>query len=501
MPASAPMQSPTGTRGARACLALWLLLAGLGGGPVLPAWSAPSGSGATPLSAGVPGSPTRPNVAATAPASSQAPLPRIVRHADPESLEADLRHVPLDETLRLLQAATGWEILTEPGINPPINVAFRRLPLHEALPRLLGELHYAVVQTGGGKRRLLIYRNAAAEATQRVETDDRIANHLVVRLNPDSTLTAEALAALLGGEAKGSIDALNAHLIEFKDGAAADAARSALAGMDDIASVEGNFQMLPPEMAEAVQALQASQLHLKPAQLNGNGLLVGLIDTAVQSIGSGYDAFLVKSTSIAGPPAESTSLMHGTSMFANLVKAAEITLGPGSEAAFGVISVDVYGGREMSTSFDVARGIAVAVGEGATVINASLGSNQSSPILHDVVRTYQSQGVLFIAAAGNQPVTTPTFPSGFPEVIAVSSGLADGSFAPFANRSPAVDLLLPGSSIVPFDGGMFRVSGTSVSAARASGIATGFWLQQGGVGAPADLAPRLIQNFGVPQAP
>lgn len=436
----------------------------------------------------------------TAAESSIQDKPKLIWYADPEGLQANLVRVPLNDALRLLAKVTGWKVFVEPDLDRTVSVAFRRLPPHEAVPRILGNLNYALIQRTNASMQLLIFETRSSRATLELADDDRIRNQLIVRLDPNSSMTAEELAASLGAELKGSIDALNAHLLEFPDDAKATAARDQLSGMDGIAQVEDNFSTLPPEMAEALGIIQQSSIRLKPATFDGNRLIIGLIDTGVQSINPAYDAFLVNRISLGGNPADSTTLAHGTSMYANLVKAAEVALGAGAEANFGVVSVDVYGQNSLSTSFDVARGIVEAVGAGATLINASLGSNSSSPILHDVIRRYEDQGVLFIAAAGNQPVTSPTYPSGYPEVLAVSAGNSDGVFASYANRSSVVDLLLPGTGTVPYAGDLYRVSGTSVSAARASGIAAALWTQNT-VTVPTELGPILRVNFGAPPAP
>jgi len=58
-----------------------------------------------------------------------------------------------------------------------------------------------------------------------------------------------------------------------------------------------------------------------------------------------------------------------------------------------------------------------------------------------------------------------------------------------------VDLMLPGTSIVPFDGQSWAVTGTSTSTAYASGIAAG--LADSTHNCPSGVIPQVQSKFGV----
>ena len=81
--------------------------------------------------------------------------------------------------------------------------------------------------------------------------------------------------------------------------------------------------------------------------------------------------------------------------------------------------------------------------------------------------------MLFVAAAGNQPVTTPEYPAAYPEVEAVTAASAPGVLADYANRGDFVRFMLPGTSLVPWGGQSWAVTGTSTSTAYFSGILAG----------------------------
>ena len=84
----------------------------------------------------------------------------------------------------------------------------------------------------------------------------------------------------------------------------------------------------------------------------------------------------------------------------------------------------------------------------------------------------RKQGILFIAAAGNQPVTTPFYPAASPDVLAVTA-VDNGQLAPYASRGSFVTLGAPGTSTVYYQGQPWIVQGTSASTAFVTGTAAG----------------------------
>ncbi len=94
-------------------------------------------------------------------------------------------------------------------------------------------------------------------------------------------------------------------------------------------------------------------------------------------------------------------------------------------------------------------------------------------MLNDVANQLLAKGVVIFAAAGNQPVNTPTFPGAIPGVNDVTALGQPGQLAAYANFSPQVDMALPGASIVSYGGQTFVVQGTSPATAYATGVAVG----------------------------
>ena len=183
------------------------------------------------------------------------------------------------------------------------------------------------------------------------------------------------------------------------------------------------------------------------------------------------DSFLLPSMSVAGEAKPSdASPTHGTSMFETILRGMSLN---DKESGVRILPVDVYGNNSSTTTFDVANGIYQAINAGANTINLSLGSSGDSDFLHNVIKSAAGQGVLFFAAAGNEPTTDPSYPAAYPEVMAVTAGTRDGSIASYANRGSFVDLAAPGTDLILFNGQSWMVTGTSASTAYASGLAAG----------------------------
>jgi thermitase len=163
-----------------------------------------------------------------------------------------------------------------------------------------------------------------------------------------------------------------------------------------------------------------------------------------------------------------------------------------------ILPVDVYGPNVSTTTFDVANGIAQAVNGGANPINLSLGSAGNSTFLDSVIQDASSKNIVFIAAAGNTPVTTPFYPAAYSGVMAVTA-IDQGQLASYANRGSFVSLGAPGTSLIYFGSQPYYVTGTSASAAFISGVAAGY--MDSTHNSASQMQTFLRSNFGVKIVP
>jgi thermitase len=430
--------------------------------------------------------------------SASAQADSLVWHRAADRVDADVRSLSLSNLLEQITVQTGWQVYVEPGTTHRASTKFKNLPTGDALRRLFGDLNFALVlQTNAGPH-LYVFTTRMENATQRVRvpkamTARHVPNELLVKLKPG--VNPEAFAKLYGAKIIGRMDKLGIYRLEFADAASANAALGELQSSTDVSDVDYNNYFDPPPAAQALASasLPPINLQLNPPGNSGR-VIVGLIDTPVQPLDGSLNDFLLKQISVAGDaPASGGDLTHGTAMAETILRAMGIA-GQGASSA-QILPVDVYGSSASTTSWNVALGIQAAVNGGATVLNLSLGSSGDSSILDLMVQQAVGDGILIFAAAGNQPVSTPTYPAADSGVMAVTA-TQNGQIASYANYGSFVDLAAPGTSIVYLGSQPWLVQGTSVSSAYMTGIATGTktatgqsWMQ---------IENSLKQNFPVP---
>jgi hypothetical protein len=418
---------------------------------------------------------------------------------DKDSVDADITSWSLIKTLEQISEATGWQVYVEPGTQKKVSTRFKDRPRDRALDLLLGDLGRALLPgTNGGPPRFLVFRNTQRDATRLVRGRGKakpIPNELIVRMKKGKSV--DELAEKLGAKVLGKSDAMNSGRLQFKDEEAAEKAREALLENEDVSSVDPNFPVAAQPVPDGTGGGLGS-LNLQPLK-EGDPLIIGLIDTAVQKQGNAYDGFLLPGISVAGEATLPTDRpTHGTSMFETLLKSVDAFTADGSTTPVKVLSVDVYGNNEQATTYEVAEGVLQALKSGARIINLSLGSEGDTPYLHQVIQAGSEAGATFVASAGNTPTSSPMYPAAYPEVTGVTAGDSPTSIAPYANMSPSNDAMTPGASRIQFNGQNYIVQGTSPAAAYFSGaVAVGVAAGQ----SPGQAAAAARKAFPVPPAP
>jgi thermitase len=371
------------------------------------------------------------------------------------------------------------------------------LPSDDALRMLLGDLNFARVPRTNAASQLYVFRTVMQNATRLVRATNAPAKHvpneLLVKLKPGVNI--DDLAKLLGAKVVGRMDKLGIYRLQFDDGTATDAALGKLQNNSDVGEVDYNYYFDPPPSAQPLANVPVGPLSLKLNPPGDSGrVIVGLLDTAVQPLDGSLNDFLLKQLSVAGDaPANSSDVTHGTAMAYTILAA--IAAAEQGSSSVQIQPVDVYGPNPTTTSWDVALGVQAAVNNGATVLNMSLGSTGDSSILDDVILSAEKDGVVIFAAAGNQSVSTPTYPAATPGVIAVTA-LQNGQIAPYADFGSFVSLAFPGNNVVYWGSQAYMVVGTSVSTATATGVAAGNKIALGASWGQIESA--MQQKFAVP---
>jgi len=399
----------------------------------------------------------------------------FVWHRTTDRVDADMHGMALWPLLEQIAQQAGWNVFVEPDTTRAASAKFKDLPSGEALKRLLGDLNFALVPQSNALPRLYVFRTLQKNATRPVPPPKPapryVPNELLVKIKPGADI--DALAKSLGAKITGRNDKLGLYRLLFDKASATDTALGQLKNNSDVTEVDYNYIYDAPPPVQALPGASAAPLSLTLNPPGDSGrVIVGLIDTPVQSLGSALDKFILKQESVAGDSTmNSSDPMHGTAM-AYTILTAIAQQSPGGTSV-QILPVDVYGAGANATSWNVALGIQQAVDAGANVLNLSLAGPNDSPILANVLQQAVAAGIPVYAAAGNQPVATPMYPAADNGVISVTALQQPGLIAPYANYGIWIQLALPGASVVFFNGQAWSVQGTSVSTAYASGIFSG----------------------------
>ena len=417
-----------------------------------------------------------------------------------DRVSADLRGEALWPLLEDIAHQTGWHIFVEPGAARKADVKFSDLPSGEALRKLLGSLNFAFVPKTNEASHLYVFTTTMRAATRRVSSAAtnqtavarHVANELVVKVKPGTDI--DALAKSLGAKVVGRADQLGIYRLRFADEAAMETALGQLKTNPAVAAVEYNYLLDPPVAPQKIANAPVGpvSLTLNPPGDSGR-VIVGMLDTHLQSMGSDLDQFMLKQISITGDTvADRDYPTHATSMAETILRA---MAAQGGSTSTQILPVDIYGNSESATSWNLALGLLAAVNAGANPINISSGGTTDSVILNDVIQQALASGIVIFAATGNNGANTVDFPAADSGVIAVAAKNGN-QLAPYSNYGARTALALPGDSVVYFGNLVWVVSGTSPATAYATGVAAG--AKSGTTMTWAQIRAAMLQKFSVP---
>ena len=420
----------------------------------------------------------------------------LVWHKSADRVDADIHGEALWPLLEQIAEAADWKIFVEPGAEHNASAKFKNLPSGDALKMLLGDLNFALVPQTNAPSQLYVFRTTMQHATKSVVAKKparRVPNELLIRVKPGTDI--DALAKSLGAKITGRMDKLGLYRLQFGDAAATDAALGQLQNNSDVEQADYDYVFDSPPTAVPLASAAGGpiSLTLNPPGDSGK-VIVGLIDMNVQSLGAQLDKFILSQLSVAGDAAASSDITHGTAMAYTILSA---IAQQGSSSSVQIQPVDVYGGNETTTSWYVALGIQQAVDSGANVLNLSLGSSGDSSVLDSVIKLALADNIVVFGAAGNTPVSTPTYPAAISGVYDVTALSQPGQLASYANYWPGDSMALPGSSVVYYGNQAYGVQGTSASTAYASGVYAG--TVSASSASSSQVLSAMLTKFAVPK--
>ncbi|MCH6266535.1 S8 family serine peptidase [Neobacillus citreus] len=206
----------------------------------------------------------------------------------------------------------------------------------------------------------------------------------------------------------------------------------------------------------------------------GKGVKIAVIDTG---IAQHEDLTISGGVSIVnGSSSYFDNNGHGTHI-AGIIGAKKNALGVvGIAPESSLYAVKVLDSKGEGYLSDVIAGIEWSIEHKMDIINLSMGSNEPSDALRNVIDNAYANGVLIVAAAGNAGTSDGTgdnveYPARYPSVIAVSAIDANKNRADFSSTGPEVEVSAPGVSVKStyLNNGYAYLSGTSMAAPFVSG--------------------------------
>jgi serine protease len=148
------------------------------------------------------------------------------------------------------------------------------------------------------------------------------------------------------------------------------------------------------------------------------------------------------------------SSFHGTHVAGTIAAATNNGIGvAGVSWGSKVMPVRVLG-KGGGTMYDVMQGVAFAAGlpndsgtvpaKKADVINLSLGGGGFDDAAQTLFNQVRAQGVIVVAAAGNQSTSAPSYPAAYDNVVSVAAVDLNRNPAPYSNFGSTVDVAAPG---------------------------------------------------------
>ncbi|NBI30607.1 S8 family peptidase [Chengkuizengella marina] len=139
---------------------------------------------------------------------------------------------------------------------------------------------------------------------------------------------------------------------------------------------------------------------------------------------------------------------------------------------------------------DLGEGIQYAVENGAKIVVLSLGLHSASPYLQEIVQYAEDNGVLIVAASGNDGLQSIQYPAAYPTVLAVGGLLNDKTIPEKSNFGQEIDVVASWKVYTTgLDGSYTYNVGTSMAAPQVAAAAALIWSQN------PELEPSQIRNL------
>ena len=297
-----------------------------------------------------------------------------------------------------------------------------------------------------------------------------VSDEILVGFKPGTKMDqVRAMLAKVGGTIVSSIPKLGIYRIRLPPGANVLSLVDMLKTDGVVADVEPNYVTQLPRGTGIADANSPALRNLgSPAK---GAATVAILDSG-QLSGNGYDAGVVGKYNAIQPGAPMTDAVgHGTQMSMLVAGSVSPTGATGDGTGeVPVLAVRAFDDSGLTSNYALMDAINYAGDQGAKVVNLSWGSDTSSDFVSAAISKAQTDGMIVVAAAGNEPTGNPVYPSAYPGVVSVAALNADGTPWQSSNYGSTVTVAAPGFANFPVghDGPPGDYAGTSIASAYVS---------------------------------
>lgn len=200
--------------------------------------------------------------------------------------------------------------------------------------------------------------------------------------------------------------------------------------------------------------------------------VVGVLDTGVTATSEISGRVLAGYNALSGDTDTTDGNGHGT--LSATVIAARGDDGNGMAGQCWqcrILPVKVLSDDARGTLSQLATGVRWAVDNGADLINISAGGATGSTVMREAVLHALANGVVIVAAAGNNGDTAPLYPAAYPEVLSVAAAASGGIRYGWSTHGPQIDVAAPGCNLGQDSTGTYaEYCGTSSAAPFVTGL-------------------------------